>query len=93
MNMLVGLMEKGMLPDSVIRRGIRQLLRKRLQEEDHGPMINRERQRKLFAELAAGPLADATDLANQQHHELPLNFSQKFWDLAVNTVAVSTPQV
>jgi hypothetical protein len=36
MNMLVGLMEKGMLPDAVIRRGIRRLLRKRLHDECHG---------------------------------------------------------
>jgi hypothetical protein len=32
MNMLVGLMEKGVLPDAVIRQGIRRLLQKRLQD-------------------------------------------------------------
>ena len=36
MSILVGLMEKGLLPDTLIRRGIRRLLRKRLQDEDHG---------------------------------------------------------
>ena len=36
MNMLVGLMEKGMLPDAVIRLGIRRLLKLRLRREYHG---------------------------------------------------------
>lgn len=54
MNMLVGLMEKGMLPDAVIRRGIRRLLRKRLQDEYHGDMeVERQRQSKFFATLQA----------------------------------------
>ena len=75
MSMLVGLMEKGLLPDELIRRGIRRLLRKRLQEEDHGCVdVNRERQRQLFSVLAEGPLAVYTDAANQQHYELPPDF-------------------
>ena len=36
MSVLIDLMEQGLLPDAVIRRGIRRLLRKRLQEEYHG---------------------------------------------------------
>ena len=52
MNMLVGLMEKGMLPDAVIRRGIRRLLRKRLQDEYHGDTeVERQRQSDFFATL------------------------------------------
>ena len=75
MNMLIGLMERGVLPDAVIRLGIRLLHRRRLQQEDHGGVeANREHQRRFFAELAAGPLAVATDAANRQHYELPPEF-------------------
>lgn len=75
MSIMVNLMEQGMLPDTLIRRGIRRLLRKRLQEEDHGYVdVNRERQRKLFAALAEGPLAVTSDAANRQHYELPPEF-------------------
>jgi cyclopropane-fatty-acyl-phospholipid synthase len=75
MNMLISLMERRVLPDAVIRIGIRLLHRRRLQQEDYGGVeANRERQRRFFAELAAGPLAVATDAANRQHYELPPEF-------------------
>ena len=75
MNMLIGLMERGVLPDAVIRIGIRLLHRRRLRQEDYGGVeANREHQRRFFAELAAGPLAVATDAANRQHYELPPEF-------------------
>lgn len=78
MSVLVDLMEQGLLPDAVIRRGIRRLLRKRLQDEDHGCAdVNRERQRTLFAALADGPLAVATAAANRQHYELPPVFFEQ----------------
>ena len=73
--MLISLMERGVLPDAVIRLGIRLLHRRRLQQEDHGGVeANREHQRRFFAELAAGPLAVATDAANRQHYEIPPEF-------------------
>jgi uncharacterized protein (DUF1499 family) len=72
---LIGLMERGMLPDAVIRIGIRLMPRRRLQQEDHGGAeANREHQRQFFADLAAGPVAVATDAANRQHYELPPEF-------------------
>lgn len=75
MNMLISLMERGVLPDAVIRLGIRLLHRRRLRQEDHGGVeANREHQRQFFAELTDGPLAVATDAANQQHYELPPEF-------------------
>jgi hypothetical protein len=65
--MLIGLMEKGMLPDAVIRRGIRRLLRKRLQDEYHGDTeVERQRQSEFFATLRSSPLAVETDAANDQ---------------------------
>ena len=75
MNMLVGLMENGLLPDAVIRRGIRRLLRKRLQDEYHGDTeVERQRQSEFFATLRSSPLAIETDAANDQHYELPSAF-------------------
>jgi hypothetical protein len=35
MRLLIGLMERGVLPDAVIRLGIRLLHRRRLKQEDH----------------------------------------------------------
>jgi cyclopropane-fatty-acyl-phospholipid synthase len=78
MNMLIGLMERGVLPDAVIRLGIRLLHSRRLKEEDHGGVeANREHQRRFFADLAAGPLAVATDAANRQHYALPPEFFEE----------------
>jgi len=75
MNLLISLMERGVLPDPVIRLGIRLLHRRRLGQEEHGGVeVNREHQRQFFAELAGGPLAVATDAANRQHYELPPEF-------------------
>jgi cyclopropane-fatty-acyl-phospholipid synthase len=75
MNMLVGLMEKGVLPDAVIRWGIRRLLHKRLQHEYHGDTeVDRQRQSEFFAALRSSPLAIETAAANNQHYELPPDF-------------------
>ncbi len=75
MKILTNLMEQGLLPDAVIRRGIRLLLRRRLQQENHGDAeVDRLRQREFFTLLRQSPLALATDAANQQHYELPPAF-------------------
>jgi cyclopropane-fatty-acyl-phospholipid synthase len=69
------LMDQGMLPDTVIRRGVKMLLRRRLRAEDRGSIeADRESQRRLIAALDAEPVAVATDTANQQHYELPPEF-------------------
>lgn len=66
MNMLVGLLEKGLLPDAVIRPGIRRLLRKRLQNEYHGDTeVERQRQNEFFATLRSSRLAIETDAAHE----------------------------
>jgi cyclopropane-fatty-acyl-phospholipid synthase len=75
MSVIIDLMEQGILPDAVIRRGIRRLLEKRLRDEDHGDTgVNRQRQREFFSMLRQGPLAVDTGAANQQHYELPPPF-------------------
>jgi cyclopropane-fatty-acyl-phospholipid synthase len=75
MSVMVDLMEQGLLPDAVIRRGIRRLLKKRLRDEYHGDTeVERQRQREFFSLLRVSPLAVETDAANAQHYELPPEF-------------------
>lgn len=75
MNGLISAMERGLLPDALIRRGIRQLLRVRLAAEGGGDVEARgQRQRDFLEQLRGGPLALAVDAANRQHYELPPEF-------------------
>jgi cyclopropane-fatty-acyl-phospholipid synthase len=74
---LDALLEKNLLPDWLIRIGIRRLLRERLREENKGGA--REQQihlLKLIAELKQSPIAVETKAANEQHYEVPTRFYQ-----------------
>ena len=64
------LAEKGWIPDSLIRMGIRRLLRRRLAAID-GDSSQRG---DLLKGLRQGPLAHSTDAANEQHYEVPPKF-------------------
>lgn len=69
------LLERGWLPDSLVRLGIRQVLRARLrQERAGGPSLREERVRRLIEDRAAGPVATHTAAANEQHYEVPPAF-------------------
>lgn len=75
MSVTIDLMERGLVPDSVVRRGIRLLLQRRLRGENRSDTeVARERQREFFATLRKGPLAVETGAANEQHYELPPAF-------------------
>ena len=69
----IRLAESGLIPDFMIRQGIRRLIRERLatlhqqSPEDKAAFINA---------LRKGPIAIATDKSNQQHYELPPRFYQ-----------------
>jgi cyclopropane-fatty-acyl-phospholipid synthase len=66
-----GLLDRGMVPDAVIRAGIRRLCGQRLREERAaGPA----RKAALIAQMRKGPVALSTDAANQQHYEVPARF-------------------
>lgn len=71
------LLEKNLLPDFLIRYGIRQNCERRLNEER---LDNLELQHgKLMAfvdELKASPVAVETKAANEQHYEVPTRFFQ-----------------
>lgn len=73
--MIDALLEKDLLPDGLIRLGIRRLLRQRLAEIEHpSPEI----QVAQFAEaLRPMPIAVNTAESKEQHYEVPTLFYQK----------------
>ena len=75
---LIQLADQGILPDVLIRRGIRLLDSQRLQAEDLGdPEKQQEAFRAFLRELRRSPVAVQTEKPNVQHYELPPAFFQK----------------
>jgi cyclopropane-fatty-acyl-phospholipid synthase len=70
--MLIALCEKGFVPDSLTRFGIRRLCAQRLKEEYQGAW--QARQTNFVQTLKASPLAIETAAANEQHYEVPAAF-------------------
>jgi cyclopropane-fatty-acyl-phospholipid synthase len=69
------LLERDLLPDALIRFGIRRLLRSRLDEEDRGSAEADQRHlMELIGRLKQSPIAVNTADANDQHYELPSGF-------------------
>jgi cyclopropane-fatty-acyl-phospholipid synthase len=69
------LLERDLLPDWLIRAGIRRLLGQRLRDEDKGDIEAQQRHlMQLVEELRRSPVAIATREANEQHYELPCEF-------------------
>jgi cyclopropane-fatty-acyl-phospholipid synthase len=72
---LLGLAERGLLPDALIRLGVRRLCAARLRaERSEGVAAQEQRLMKILAALRASPLAIETQAANAQHYELPAAF-------------------
>ena len=92
------LLSTGLIPDALIRIGIRQRLAATLSPFEK--MNCEERQTGLMAhvaELKSMPIAIATDKANEQHYELPtlffqrvlgghLKYSSGYWDEGVTDI-------
>jgi cyclopropane-fatty-acyl-phospholipid synthase len=78
MRFAIELAERGLLPDSLIRWGIRELDKKRLRLEDLG---DREKQRqameRFVEELRNSPVAVQIHKPKEQHYELPPPFFEK----------------
>jgi cyclopropane-fatty-acyl-phospholipid synthase len=69
------LLERDVLPDALIRLGIRQILAARLADEETGDAErNQERKRDFIQRLRRSRLAIHTEDANAQHYELPSEF-------------------
>jgi cyclopropane-fatty-acyl-phospholipid synthase len=75
---LLGLAERGLLPDAAIRAGIRRLCRRRQSDESAGgPDAQARRFDTLLATLRESPVAIHVDAANRQHYELPPEFFRR----------------
>ena len=96
---LMDLAERAVLPDWLIRVGIRRLLTERLRtEEGRNPAEPRGYLREFVEELRRSPIALATDSANLQHYEVPsvffervlgprLKYSSGYWPRSDTTLA------
>lgn len=71
----LGLLARGLLPDALLRAGIRRLCAERLAAEDPGTSEGRRRAVEAFeARLRTSPIAVETNAANTQHYEVPTAF-------------------
>ncbi|MFZ9049966.1 MAG: SAM-dependent methyltransferase [Steroidobacteraceae bacterium] len=72
------LLERDLLPDALIRLGIRRLVGRRLAEETAGTLAERQaRLMALIQQLRESPIAINTADANEQHYEVPTAFYQR----------------
>ncbi|MCW3076168.1 MAG: SAM-dependent methyltransferase [Bacteroidetes bacterium] len=89
------LLEQDRIPDFLIRRGIRTLLKKRLEEESK--TVSAFHKKALIEELKNSPIAINTKEANEQHYEVPtefykyclgkhLKYSSGFWSEGVTDI-------
>jgi cyclopropane-fatty-acyl-phospholipid synthase len=73
----IELVERRLVPDAVVRWGIRKLLRQRLhQETRENAELQRQAMRGFIEALKDSPVAINPDSANQQHYEVPAEFFQ-----------------
>lgn len=95
---LLFLAEKGLMPDFIIRSGIRYLCKQRLHEiySQHCEVSAQVRQR-FFESMRASEIAPLPEMANAQHYEVPAAFfdlvlgrnrkySSCYWPENVNTL-------
>ncbi|MFN0131057.1 MAG: SAM-dependent methyltransferase [Phycisphaerales bacterium] len=95
------LLDRGLIPDPLLRAGIRRRLAARLRHEERGTIDDRsDRARTLRADLARAPIAIHTADANRQHYELPpeffrlclgprLKYSGAYWPAGVSDLAAA----
>ncbi len=68
-------LERDLLPDWLIRLGIRRLLATRLRQEgEGGAETQAERLMRFIGQLRHSPIAIRPDAANEQHYEVPAEF-------------------
>ncbi len=73
----ITLAEHSLLPDSLVRFGIKKLLKQRLQDESaNDPEQREKRYQQLLEKLRQSPIAIETGAANAQHYEVPAAFYQ-----------------
>ena len=71
----IELMERGLLPWWLVRRGVQHVVRERGQEIARLTNSEKfERLSRFIAELKASPIALVPEKANEQHYEVPASF-------------------
>jgi len=95
----IGATERGLVPDALIRMGIRRICADRLRESGAGgPKGARARHEALLESMRTGPIALQPEKANEQHYEAPvelfaralgphLKYSSAYWPEGVVTLA------
>jgi cyclopropane-fatty-acyl-phospholipid synthase len=73
--MIDSLLEKNLLPDWVVRIGIRRLLAQRIRDESVGDPATRLG--AYVNDLKCRPIAEDTRAANEEHYEVPTRFFQR----------------
>lgn len=69
------LVERDLVPDTVLRAGIRRLISQRLRDEDKGdPELQQAHLMRYIEQLKASPIALHVSAANEQHYEVPADF-------------------
>ena len=90
MSLALRFAESGIAPDRLIRAGIRALNRQRLRDERRDSIeALHEHQRAFIASLRQSPIAVETRAANEQHYEVPPDFSSMRSASGSNTAAVT----
>ena len=71
----VGWVEQGLVPDRVVRLGIRRLLKDRLDEQHATDAEASDEMTQAFvAQMRGAPIALVPEKANEQHYEVPAEF-------------------
>ncbi|MEL7537500.1 MAG: cyclopropane-fatty-acyl-phospholipid synthase family protein [Pseudomonadota bacterium] len=94
MSLAIEIAERRLAPDFVLRATMRRMMQRRLRAEASSDRND------WIAALGAGPIAEQTDAANEQHYEVPaeffrlclgphLKYSCGFWPDAATTLADS----
>ena len=96
--MIDAIIDRGLLPDRIVRAGIRRIVASRLRQQEAGGIDAQCRRfNTLLDTLQRGPVALATDAANRQHYEVPaaffelvlgphLKYSASWWPDGVHTL-------
>lgn len=93
----IALAEHGLVPDPLLRAGIRHLLRERLAQEARNFSDREAALRAFVARMATDELAPSPQAANRQHYEIPtelfqlvlgrhLKYSSGLWEPGTSTL-------
>jgi len=77
LNLGIKLTELGLIPESILRIAIKKLLKQRLSEIPTNPEQRASQKANFLEELQSSPIALSTELANEQHYEVPPAFFQQ----------------